>query len=89
MRKVILGLLSVLLISCGSVQLYEDNNIDVIRYKRFNVMRYDWVADYELKEGYCVYYKKTSLEIITNHIYGDFEIITYLEYNKMKEESDQ
>ena len=76
--KYLLILFLLLFISCKTIE--KNPSFLVIKYKRFNQIKFDWYSRIEISGNYCIYYKNTILGTKTNYIHGDFELTTYKEY---------
>ena len=77
MKKLIF-LISFLILSCKTTTKYLDVNI--IKYKAFDIYKYDWYDHIEPRHGYMMYTKKTIMGIETNYIHGTFIKMNYKEY---------
>jgi hypothetical protein len=83
MKKVLFLVLFVIcLVSCKTTEKFHNPDFKIIKYYKLGKVKYDMYDSHKIVGNYCVYYKKSILGTATNYVYGDFEIMGYIEYKE-------
>jgi hypothetical protein len=80
MKTLITIALAILFIGCATI--YKNDDIKVIRYQKFGKYVNDWYDHYEPRQGYMMYYKALVGGTRTNYIHGDYEVMSYEDYQR-------